>query len=162
MHLNFLDGSYKFFDKIISTRPLNLVLVMTFSSVMLTLSILPILATINSVWPGEIANEGYSKFSLFILAVVIAPIVETFLFQFVVIEILRKWISSSIIIVLLSSGLFAISHLSSYAYGLSNFFTGAILAYTYLLAIKRKFSPFLCTTAVHSLRNVIVFVISLF
>lgn len=124
MDLNFFSISYKFLDKVISSRPLNLVLVMTFGSLILTLIMLPILLTINSFWPGKTPNEGYTKFNLLLLAVVIAPIVETFLFQFAVIEILRKWVSSSIAIALVSSILFAVSHLSSYAYALSNFFTG--------------------------------------
>lgn len=64
------------------------------------------------------------------------------------------------VIVFVSAMIFGIFHLSSYAYAFANFLGGIALAQTYIYAQKKEISAFTCTAVVHSLRNLLVFLLS--
>jgi hypothetical protein len=152
---------WRSFDTVITRNALSFILVMTFISFAVFIASLPLLFFLNSKFPAQNIQENYGKFEFFILAVFVAPVVETFLFQFIPIETLQKKVNSKFIIAIISALLFSISHLSSYTYAFSNLLGGIVLAYTYIISTQKKYPAYLCTATVHSLRNLIVFVASL-
>lgn len=158
--MNVFITLYKSFDRVISKGTISLILTMTFLSLLSFIISLPLLLIIDSVWPGEALNRDFSKLHFFLLATFIAPVVETFIFQYAIIEILRKWIKSTGLIICVSAILFAASHLSSYAYAFANLLNGFVFAFTYIIAKKKNFLPFISTATVHALRNLSAFIIA--
>ncbi len=94
-----------------------------------------------------------------LIAVVVAPLIETLLFQSLVIEIICKlikrprkniWIS-----VIASSLAFSMNHTYSISYMVITFFAGLILAIAYYLGRYRKEGPIVLVFVIHSLYNLI-------
>lgn len=76
---------------------------------------------------------------------ILAPILETLIFQYAIIEILNSikiLKERSIVIVMVSAVLFGISHSYSYLYIFYAFIIGLLLAYSYLIYKKRNFLLF--------------------
>ena len=89
---------------------------------------------------------------------ILAPIIETLIFQCAVIEKLssiRILKEKNIIIVIASAMLFAISHSYSYLYIFYTFIIGLLLAYSYLVYKKKNFSAFWVVFWIHCIRNTI-------
>lgn len=89
---------------------------------------------------------------------ILAPIIETLIFQYVVIEILNAvkiLKEKNIAIVIISAVLFGISHSYSYLYIFYAFIIGLLLAYSYLVYKKKKFSAFWVVFWIHCIRNTI-------
>lgn len=145
----------------ISRNSVFLILTMTLLSFAILVISIPLLQYLDSISPSRNIQDEYTKLEFLILAILVAPLVETFLFQFIVIEIMQKFVKAIFPIVALSAILFSLSHLNSYSYAMANLFNGLIFAGTYILASKKGFNSFLCTATVHSLRNLIVFIASI-
>ena len=83
-------------------------------------------------------GEDKSLFILIIEALIAAPIIETFLFQFAVIEICHKYLISKnenrniLISIVASAALFSLSHYYSWQYILWTFIAGIYIAFVYL------------------------------
>lgn len=147
-------------DEFVAKKSINLIFVMTLASFVLLIIGIPAFEFLASLSLSHRIEEEYTKFEFLILATIIAPLVETFIFQFLVIEIMRKYVKPVFPIIALSAILFALSHLTSYAYAAANLLNGIIFAFTYVIARKKGFNSYLCTATVHSLRNLIVFSLS--
>lgn len=159
--INILRGFYMKLGNIASRNPLSFILVMTLLSFTVFFASLPILFFLDSIYPAEDTFAKYGKMKLFIFVVFIAPIVETFVFQFIPIKVLQRKVKSNVAIVIVSSLLFALAHLSSYTYAFSNLLGGTVLASTFIIAARKKFPAYLCTASVHTLNNLIVFIATL-
>lgn len=110
----------------------------------------------------EIFDENYTLTEIFILSVIIGPIIESFLFQYLIIEILYIFKIIKVEIILIISALaFSLSHYYNFIYILITFISGLIYAsyYIYLKIEKKKF-PFLYILALHSLYNFTVFILN--
>ena len=98
----------------------------------------------------------------FLIIVLFAPIIETLIFQFAVIELVLNYIkqkSTYYIAVLLSGSLFGISHFYNLQYTIYCFIIGIGFALMYLIAKKRKdINPILLVFLVHSFTNLIGFI----
>lgn len=95
----------------------------------------------------------------FLTAVILAPIIETLLFQVLIIETLRSFKVGDIYSVLISSLLFALSHSYNTTYIFVAFIPGVIFA-LYYIGLKRSRDWFVSAFfvfAVHSLYNLFVF-----
>jgi hypothetical protein len=112
----------------------------------------------------EILNVFDKKMSLteiFILSVIIGPLMETFLFQYLIIEILSFFRRIKVnTIVIISSLAFSLIHYYNFIYISVTFLSGVIYAsyYLYLKTEKQKF-PFLYIFSLHSLYNFSVFIL---
>lgn len=129
-------------------------------SILTYLVVIPYIAIISiftdDIGSPEVQNSG-NIFEVLFLSLVFAPIVETFLYQTIVIQGLRifTWFRSRpIIIAIISAALFGASHSYSIYYMFFAFLIGLLLAYSYLMYLYRKQSSFWVTTAIHFIRNI--------
>ena len=144
------------FSFIIITTVLILVLMIPIA---LVLNILDI----NDEDIGGIDFENYSFFVFFILTVIIAPIIETFIGQVIPIKIARNLLEKKIFVLLLSAFFFSAMHIGySIWYGFLVFPMGFILAETFIIFEERRESSFWITASVHSLKNLIAIISIIF
>jgi len=89
-----------------------------------------------------------------VLGLLIAPIVETLVFQMAPILILKKYTRlKSLYIILISAAIFAACHTFSIAYIILTFVLGACLAYSYVIYLNKSVSAFRVTASIHALHN---------
>lgn len=109
---------------------------------------------------NAIAESGTSKLdtlSIILLSLLVAPLIETLIFQNILLSFLYKYIPrySNFIV----ATLFAMEHYSSVKQIIVTFFICFIFNYSYLLAKSRKWNPFVFTFAIHSGYNLFVTII---
>ena len=109
----------------------------------------------------ESFEKNTTLVEIFILSVIAGPLLETFLFQYLIIEILYKFKKINVRGILIISALaFSLIHNYNFIYILVTFVSGLIYASYYLyLKIKKKKFPFLYVLALHSLYNFSVFIL---
>lgn len=100
-----------------------------------------------------------SKTELFIVVVVVAPLIETFIFQFLIFYLMSLLTKNKIAILLTSALLFGLSHSYSLLYILSGCMGGLLLGYAYLIFQVRKKYSFWTVSVIHSLNNLYLFLI---
>lgn len=159
----------KLFDKInrflTNLTTIKFIIVIT-SSMFLSSTILGIVIDLFGITSPD-TDSFISKSALtsqFILAVVIAPILETFLFQNCIIKFLRKIElirQNDLIIILLSAFLFGLLHYYDLGYIINTTVLGIFLSYTFVTFEKKNISPFFVTCIIHSFKNFISFIIVL-
>lgn len=92
-----------------------------------------------------------------LIAVIVAPLIETLLFQSLIIEIICKIIKRprrNICIALIASSLaFGFNHTYSLSYFIITFFAGIILALAYYLGRYRKESAIILVFLIHAMYN---------
>jgi len=92
-----------------------------------------------------------------VIAVIAVPLIETLLFQSLVIEIICRIIkrprNNILLAVLVSSLAFALNHTYSLYYVIFTFFVGIIYALAYYLGRYRKESAIILVFLIHSLYN---------
>jgi len=93
---------------------------------------------------------------LFLIFVIIIPIFETFIYQFLIIRLLKKFNffkSRKLLVVLISAVFFGTGHIYSIYYVFFTFVLGLPLAYAFIIYEDKKVSAFWVTTAIHGLIN---------
>lgn len=90
----------------------------------------------------------------------IAPVLETYLFQHLIINLFYNNKNLKLII-FISALLFGVSHFYDIGYVINTFFIGIVLATSYILWNSKKINPFWGTTIIHSVHNIIVIIISM-
>ena len=91
--------------------------------------------------------------TILISTLILAPIVETALFQTLIYKF-KKWLHfNNITIVLISAVCFSLIHNFSLLYIISTFFIGSILMYTYILRSEYNNKPYWSMTLAHSTVN---------
>ncbi|WP_452219958.1 CPBP family glutamic-type intramembrane protease [Lacinutrix salivirga] len=129
-------------------------------------SLLTLFSTENFQTESTLFHQNI--FIIFCMVVFIGPIIETFIFQFLVIEISIKLTKSILLVVLFSGLVFAASHFSNekilvdkIIILVSTFCSGIVWALIYIEAKKRKnLSPFLLILGIHIFENLIGFIIN--
>lgn len=108
---------------------------------------------------GDFARPEFeSKFEEFFLVVFLAPLIETLIFQHVVISYLSKKFPKSIVLsILFSSLLFGLSHFYSQVYIFKTFLSGLLFGTLYLVVSVKNSSPIIAVTTAHSIYNFITF-----
>lgn len=103
--------------------------------------------------------NDFSKTAKFLIVVLFAPIIETFISQFCPIELMKNFkITNRAILIIIPSFLFSLMHQYHPIYMGMTFFSGLILCYYYLEIQKTtKYSYFL-TALLHSLYNLYGFI----
>ena len=100
-----------------------------------------------------------------ISVVIIAPIVETFLFQQLSYEILNRiklFHGNSNRIITISGLIFGLSHLYSLYYIIYTFVIGMVFMYFYISRIKHDTKTFLLICTSHSIFNLLIYIIHQF
>ncbi|NJK83368.1 MAG: CPBP family intramembrane metalloprotease [Saprospiraceae bacterium] len=92
----------------------------------------------------------------FFIVVVIAPLMETFLFQYLVFLIFDFFKLNKAVIILVSAALFASIHYYSWVYILFTFGSGLLLGYIYWLCQLKSLRPFILVFSLHGLYNLFV------
>ena len=144
-------------------KPLSFILTTTFLNFLLMIPIVLVLIyfEIDDNEIGGVDIDNYSIWGLFIMAVIIAPILETAFGQILPINLSEKLFRNKLkfMPVLVSAVLFSLMHFGySIWYSLLTLPLGILLAKTYVLFKERRESSFWMTTAVHSFRNLIAVV----
>lgn len=145
------------------------ILIFLFSSFLITLftsflfyfliNILHLPLIINSKQESFSGNSNVTKF---IAVCLIAPLFETYIFQYGII----KWLSSTKMknwfIVFISSLLFGLSHFYSLQYVVNTFFIGIVLALSFMWWINKKIDAFWVTAIIHALHNLCLLILSIY
>ena len=111
----------------------------------------------------EMLEETGGKATLLFASVIIAPLFETFLYQFSVIKILRFLIQNTVwcflIAIPFSALLFAWDHPYSRYYQIGSFFIGLLYASVfYISQYRRELPAFLIVAIIHSSWNLFTFI----
>ena len=124
---------------------------------------------INSYCPELIdVFPKQNKFTAFFVEVIAGPLLETFLFQFLVIELFfylkkRGFNINDLVIVWTSSLLFSVTHYYNFVYILIIIFPGLLYASYYLFLKKEKQNlVFIRVFGVHSISNCVAFLVDIF
>lgn len=95
----------------------------------------------------------------FIVAIILAPIMETFVFQYLVFVSLKNKIKP-IFIIIISALLFGLSHYYDFFYILNTIYIGLILALAYYNWNGKRINKFWMVVSIHSLHNLITLVVT--
>lgn len=96
------------------------------------------------------------------IAVLIAPFIETFLFQHFVIKfILSKKATATLASCMISAILFAIGHYYSWQYILKTFLSGLLFASLYLIINYKRQNPILIVFTAHAIYNCIGLIVDI-
>jgi len=136
--------------------------VMVFLSVLIVLPLVPLsmIFQVDEVASLNSTMDLSFDWQVFIAAIV-APIIETFLFQTLVILGLRRlkfFRSRMYIVVIISALIFGIVHTYSLIYIMYAFLMGLILAYSYNVYIEKVDSSFIVVALIHSARNILALI----
>lgn len=111
---------------------------------------------------GNSINEGFTPFSSvfeeFFTVIIIAPFLETFLFQYLPFKLTQKWMHP-ILSILFCGLIFGIPHLYNWFYMFSAVVVGLLLGFAYYLRLNTG-RAFLIVTIIHLLNNFVVFTIN--
>ncbi|NDV15384.1 CPBP family intramembrane metalloprotease [Muricauda sp. TY007] len=111
---------------------------------------------------GGIDISKYSIWRLFLVAVILAPLIETFIGQLLPIKLIQKILGEKfrVVALFISAIIFSLGHFGySIWYSIIMLPMGFLLGETYIIFQKRKESGFWMTSAVHSLRNLIAVIV---
>ena len=146
---------HHFFSSINSTK-----LVLIFLLINLLLSYLFSLLTI--IISSKNLNDGFIAFGSIkkeiLLGIFLAPLVETLIFQFGIIETAKKRLSP-FFCCLVSALFFGAIHLYNMYYFLFTFFVGLIFAYLYIIG-GTKLKGFFLVLVTHMIHNFLAFTFS--
>jgi len=104
-------------------------------------------------------NKGLSY--IFILTVLVAPVLETLIFQYGIIELLFRLKNKNKILyaILASAIVFGLSHYYNIFYVLNSFILGLAFATFYIIAkIRKDINPLYLLFSIHSLINLVAFI----
>lgn len=155
---NFINIVDNFLNELSVKKYIFLILVLTY------ISILPFSFFLSQYNQGssEVLLNSSSILMKLIIGSILVPIIETFFFQYLIINICKKYIKNkNWLIIIISSLFFAFSHYYNVIYIFYMFIVGFFLAYTYILYEKKCFHPFLVVTIIHALRNTIATIVNI-
>jgi len=141
-------------------KPLNFIIITTLLMIILTIPI-GIVFEIIDIPDNEYGGIDFDKYGIFeimLLALILAPILETLLSQQIPILLSQRFFkhSPNIIGITISTIIFSWMHLSySIWYAIGILPVGLLLANTYIIFQERKESSFWMTSFLHSFRNLI-------
>ncbi len=112
--------------------------------------------------PGFADIEEYHKQGVgfaFVSLVLIAPIFETLIVQFLVLELLHKLKISASVSILIAAVIFGVLHYYNIWYILATVISGFVFAYYYMaLRPQGKWNKILLLIALHAMANIVAFV----
>ncbi|ABR47267.1 Abortive infection protein [Alkaliphilus metalliredigens QYMF] len=157
---------------LINLSPMIFVPLMTVFSYLILFSFIPVLLLIEKKfgYRGTFNNDSIDVFHneglllVILLTVVLAPIVETAVFQMVPIRYLRKTNflkEKPMITILISAVFFGLGHTYNIIRVIETSLIGIILAYSYYIYLEKNYYPFWIVTSIHGLRNLMTTILLL-
>lgn len=108
----------------------------------------------------ETFEKGTPLKEIFLLSVIIGPLLETLIFQYLTIEILSFFKLKKSFIILISSLFFSLIHYYNFIYIIATLPAGIIYATYYMYLKEKKIkTPFLYIFGLHTLYNFTVFIL---
>jgi membrane protease YdiL (CAAX protease family) len=99
----------------------------------------------------------------YIKTLLLAPFIETLIFQFIPIEFLKRFINKDLTVIIISSLLFGVAHYFNHYLIrdiLLTFFSGLVLAISYVLAKKRSdLNAFIAVSLIHLGYNLFIVIL---
>ncbi len=118
----------------------------------------PILILLGLDPVGDLGGPDFgdlSPYAISLIAVIIAPIIETFIFQFLPVKLLSGRVPI-LGVILVSAIFFAVAHAGySMWYAILVFPLGVILVYVFIHYSHEKITPYWMTTLIHAFRNML-------
>lgn len=115
------------------------------------------------LFPDENANPDDLSMSFFFFAgVLVAPLVETWLLQYSIMEYGYKWTQKYWPGILVSIVAFSVLHHYSVPYMLKTLISGAVYTSVYFVCMIRKWNGFLWTSIVHMVYNLTALFVNYF
>lgn len=137
-----------------------LIRIPAFVFVLLFLAASIITGIITTFLPEPTIEDPFTidnKWVKIIFSLIIVPLIETLLFQSLIIEIVCKFIKrprhNLYVAIILSAFAFAFSHTYSISYVVFTFVGGLILAFAYYIGRYRRENAFLLVVIIHALYN---------
>lgn len=157
--MKFLKPLDNFLRKLSTIKFIIIITIATFIISAIFGSIVQILNIENSQTQLSISKAPYI---VKLVAVgIIAPLLETLVFQHGIIKLLRKRAKNNdLAVIFISALIFGLAHCYNVLYVIHTTLIGVLLAYSYIIYEDKKMNPFWVVVIIHSLRNSIVFVIS--
>lgn len=155
--MNFLKNHFQNYQKL---SPFRFCLLITFESVLLSFIFGSVIELLSGVPIRSFVSLPVER--LFILLVILAPLIETLMFQTIPISIIKWFKLSFSFQIIISFLLFSIAHfLVGWQVGISaGIIAGFYLAFTYAHWINKSHLTAFWTTALsHSIRNFISFIL---
>ena len=124
-----------------------------FSSFLIVCCVIPVILIIDM---HKGMNTNGPDLTSWILVLILAPIFETFLNQYLPFKLLQKWTWSKNkygLYIITSAIIFGLMHTYSLQYMVFAFSVGLILGYNYFFYSKTPNRAFWSTTLIHGLRN---------
>lgn len=108
----------------------------------------------------DVFDEKFSLGEIFFLSVFLAPLIETFLFQYLIIEVLLYYKINKSLVIVISGLLFVLFHNYNWVYVFFAIFPGLLYASYYIfLKMRKKTFPFHTIVGLHSLYNLTLFLL---
>ncbi len=101
--------------------------------------------------------SSLSNTEIFFIAVLIIPFVETLLFQYFPIKIIGKMTKNILFPISVSAIFFGVNHAYNSLYIVTMIFSGALFAYSFVVAQNCNWNAFWVVFSIHSLYNLFVF-----
>jgi CAAX prenyl protease-like protein len=92
----------------------------------------------------------------FILVVILAPVFETLIFQYSIIDMVLIKFKSEGLAILLSALGFSLIHVYSVQYWVATFLSGLLFAFLFLVLSRKNSKPILYITILHAVYNLFV------
>lgn len=115
----------------------------------------------DSISKTDLATLNSISISMFIQVVLLAPLVETLIFQYATINFLRSFKmfkNNNLIIISISAIFFGLAHAYSLNYIINATCMGIFFAYPFIIYEKKERSPYWTACIIHSLRNLFSFI----
>jgi hypothetical protein len=148
--------------KIPFTTNLTSIKLILFSYLSLELFVVvPYLLIVNyaDIQTGGIDFKDKSVIVILFIAVIFGPLLETLIFQTLIIYLVKKILPKFELIAILISGiLFGLGHFYSGAYVVYTTIIGFVLAFVYIFSLKKGFNAFFVVFAIHALHNLTMFI----
>lgn len=115
------------------------------------------------LFPSDTQGPKYeSLIDGFFIAVLFSPLIETIVFQHLIIKTILNWkTTASLISCITSAILFAISHYYSWQYILKTFLSGLLFASLYLIINHKSKNPVIIVFIAHAIYNCIGIIITI-
>lgn len=146
-------------------EPVKFIITILIMKILFNLLMAPIgiLYTTNIGAVGGPVENSVANLGMFITGVIIAPVIESFIFQLGIIRILQDFlkVKNKKVIIFISAIIFAAQHWYSPLYILLMIFPGIIYAYTFIIYDDKDYHPYLMIVAIHALNNLATLSLSL-
>ena len=95
-----------------------------------------------------------------LLAIILAPLVETIIFQFLLLRLLQKYVKYIYIQIFLSALVFGLAHCYSISYVIKAFLSGVLYSTLFIIVEKRGKNGFLYVLISHTMYNIIISILN--